>query len=98
MKIIHLTWLGLTRYALILTLLISVNACRNITEVTKYDVTFLALTDNNTLITINSDDPSQVQKKTTLTGLDSGEKILGIDYRPATGQLYGVSSQYIFFY
>ncbi|GAB3169124.1 hypothetical protein GCM10027291_19120 [Telluribacter humicola] len=28
----------------------------------------------------------------SITGLQSGEKLLGIDFRPATGQLYGVGS------
>ena len=77
---------------LLLVAIISTTACRKKDEKIKHDVTFVGLTDNNTLITLNSDDPQHDLRSVTLTGLASGERILGVDYRPATGQLYGVSS------
>lgn len=52
----------------------------------------LALTADNRLNWIASELPGFVLYSVPITGLDSGESILGIDYRPANGQIYGVSS------
>jgi hypothetical protein len=74
--------------------LLFINACRNThnLDIAKYDITFVALTDDNNLLTANSDECQRIIKKVAITGLASGEKILGIDYRPATGQLYGIGN------
>jgi len=56
------------------------------------DLAFYALTNNNVLLSVNAKDVSSVTKQTTVTGLQTGETLLGIDFRPATGQLYGVGS------
>ncbi len=85
-------YLKLLGLSLTFFLLIGINACRNIVDVRRYDVLFTALTDDNNLLTLNSDAPSDVLKKVPITGLPSGEKIRSIDFRPATGQLYGVGS------
>ncbi len=85
----YLMLLGLP---LTLFVLIGINACRNIVDVRRYDVVFTALTDDNNLLTLNSDAPSDVLKKVAITGLPNGENIKSIDFRPATGQLYGVGS------
>jgi hypothetical protein len=53
---------------------------------------FYALTASNELVLYLSGNPLREQSVTMLTGLATGERILAIDYRPATGQLYGVSS------
>ncbi|AQG82164.1 DUF4394 domain-containing protein [Spirosoma montaniterrae] len=53
--------------------------------------TFYALTDNNQLLLLNSQNPTSALATTTITGLASGERLQSIDFRPATGQLYGVS-------
>ncbi len=53
---------------------------------------FYALTDNNQLVKYSTDKPFSEMGAVGLTGLPTGEKILAIDFRPATGQLYGVSS------
>jgi hypothetical protein len=52
-------------------------------------VNLLGLTDDNTLILFNSNDPGKTQsvKVTGVSGM-----LLGIDYRPADGLLYGVTS------
>ncbi len=47
------------------------------------------LTENNVLVTFPSVNPSKA-KKTSVTGVNGS--LLGIDYRPATGLLYGLSS------
>lgn len=46
------------------------------------------LTQNNRLVTFYAGSPEQVLATTRITGL--GGELLGIDYRPATDQLYGV--------
>ena len=84
--------LRLVGMALMLTTFLFTNACRNAVEISNYDVNMIALTDDNNLISVNSDFPSQITQKVAITGLMANEKMLGIDFRPATGQLYGVGS------
>jgi hypothetical protein len=56
------------------------------------NITFIALTEFNTLLTFNTQNTNTPQKRVAIHGLAADEKLLGIDYRPATGQLYGVGS------
>jgi hypothetical protein len=49
-------------------------------------------TDQNQLIRINSNRPERVKDVRTITGLAAGATLTGIDFRPATGDLYGVGS------
>ncbi|WP_316735797.1 DUF4394 domain-containing protein [Pedobacter aquatilis] len=56
------------------------------------DVNFYALTADSKLLLINAKTPSSVTSQVTISGLQTGETILGIDFRPATGQLYGIGS------
>ncbi|RYD79849.1 MAG: DUF4394 domain-containing protein [Sphingobacteriales bacterium] len=56
------------------------------------DLNFYALTSDNKLIFINAKNPSSATSTVTISGLQTGENILGIDFRPATGQLYGIGS------
>lgn len=51
---------------------------------------FYALSDNS-LYKMNATDVKSLPTKITITGLPGIEKILSIDFRPATGSLYGVS-------
>ena len=52
----------------------------------------LGLTMNNRLVRFDSDRPGVVLGAVAISGLaDPAETIVGIDIRPATGQLYGVS-------
>ncbi|MBN8724561.1 MAG: DUF4394 domain-containing protein [Acidobacteria bacterium] len=50
------------------------------------------LTNSNRLITFNSNDPGRVLKNVLITGLQTGEMLRGIDFRPVNGQLYGLGS------
>ncbi|OBV37955.1 DUF4394 domain-containing protein [Janthinobacterium psychrotolerans] len=50
------------------------------------------LTASNKLISFDRALPGTVRTTAAVTGLQSGENLLGIDFRPADGQLYGVSS------
>jgi hypothetical protein len=51
-----------------------------------------AVTEANKLLWFNSNTPNLVTTLNTLTGLQAGETILGLDFRPADGQLYGLGS------
>ena len=59
------------------------------------------LTADNTLITFGAGQPNQVASETAITGLQPGERIVGIDFRPSdlngdaisdVGKFYGVGS------
>jgi hypothetical protein len=50
------------------------------------------LGENNRLLLFNSKNTSISKNASTITGLQAGETILGIDFRPNTGQLFGLGS------
>lgn len=56
------------------------------------DVNFTALTNTNSIVKYNARNLAMPASTTAITGLPSGEKIVSIDYRPATGQLYAVGT------
>lgn len=56
------------------------------------NVNFTALTKNNSIAVFNARNLNSAISTTPITGLASGEQIISIDYRPATGQLYALSS------
>ncbi len=56
------------------------------------NVTLWGLTGDNRLITFEDDAPGVITATVTITGLPMGEALHGIDFRPATGMLYTVSS------
>ena len=56
------------------------------------DVIFTALTGDNKILTYNAQDLSTALSSVMISGLPSGENIISIDYRPATGQLYALST------
>lgn len=51
-----------------------------------------ALTTANQLVSFNVGDPSTALATTQIRGLEPGESVLGIDFRPATGVLTAVGS------
>ena len=51
-----------------------------------------AITASNKLISFNRDSAATVRTSVAVTGLASGESLVGIDFRPADGVLYGVGS------
>ncbi|MBL7815730.1 MAG: DUF4394 domain-containing protein [Saprospiraceae bacterium] len=77
---------------LISTVLLSTISCRKQEDKTNYDLVFVALSDDNNLLTINANNSAMPLKQVGLRGLAANEKMVAIDYRPATGQLYGVSN------
>ena len=52
---------------------------------------FYGLGENNEITGFTSGNPLKEHGTVSITGLQTSETILAIDYRPATGQLYGVS-------
>jgi hypothetical protein len=58
----------------------------------KINTTFYALAAGVALDKFSVDDVQNIASSATITGLQAGERILAIDFRPATGQLYGLSS------
>ena len=50
------------------------------------------LTVSNKLLTFDRATPGTIRTTVSVTGLQSGENLLGIDYRPADGLLYGAGS------
>jgi hypothetical protein len=62
------------------------------TGTSKPDVEFYGLTSSNNLVKYNARNSGTVISTTAVTGLQAGESLLAIDFRPATGQLYGLGS------
>lgn len=56
----------------------------------------VALTSSNELWSIDIAKPSTVAKRVQVTGLGAGEDLLGIDYRPADGKLYGITKDAVY--
>ena len=56
------------------------------------DLKIFGITSANELVSFNANNPQQFTSKTAITGITSGEKLLSIDFRPATGELYGLSN------
>ncbi|WP_294278991.1 DUF4394 domain-containing protein [uncultured Chryseobacterium sp.] len=56
------------------------------------DLMVYGITANNELVSFNASNPSSFSSKNTITGIGSGEKLMSVDFRPATGELYAVSS------
>ena len=54
--------------------------------------TIYGLTSGNVLVRFNASNPGTLTTVGAVTGLQGGENLLGIDFRPATGQLYALGS------
>ncbi|MEA3208757.1 MAG: hypothetical protein QOE70_1814 [Chthoniobacter sp.] len=70
---------------LLLAILVSFNQ-------TSWARAVYALTPTNELLVVNSDVPQEILSIATVTGLNQGEQLLGIDVRPSNGQLYALSN------
>lgn len=51
-----------------------------------------ALTTTNRLLLFNTNTPGNILRNVTITGLQAGDALFGIDVRPATGALYGLGT------
>jgi|688.fasta_scaffold30933_1 hypothetical protein len=74
----------------VLLLAIMFNATLYVSAAT--DPTVFALSNSNRLLQFNEARPDRILAQVAISGLARGEQMLGIDFRPATGQLYGVSN------
>ena len=89
---------------LVIGSLLTLNACREQDSLTPQDGVssangrlsadqmFYVLTDNNQLLQLNSANSAMTLGTITVTNLQMGERLVAIDFRPATGQLYAVSN------
>ncbi|HEX8598552.1 MAG TPA: DUF4394 domain-containing protein [Chloroflexia bacterium] len=62
------------------------------TSVPAGAVTLYGLTLSNKLVRFNSGSPANIESSVQIGNLAQGENVVGIDFRPATGQLFGLSS------
>src|SRR4029434_5405847 len=53
---------------------------------------FAVTASSNQLVRFNTATPGTIITVGTITGLQAGEGVLGIDFRPATGELYALGS------
>jgi Domain of unknown function (DUF4394) len=79
---------------------LALTACQKVNELSdkfrnhKNDdqgIIFYAL-GGNQLFQYSTADPEKLINSATITGLQPGEKVVGIDFRPATGELYALGS------
>ena len=54
--------------------------------------TFYATDNQGNLVSFSADNPRQLDSSQPISGLPMGVSLRGIDFRPATGELYGVGS------
>jgi hypothetical protein len=60
--------------------------------ITKPNTVFYGLTNDNRIIRYNANAVENAGNAISITGLQAGENLLSIDFRPATGQLYALGS------
>ncbi len=56
------------------------------------DILFYALDNGMNLLKYNAQSPKMPESNMTINGMQTGEKLIAIDFRPATGQLYGLGT------
>jgi len=56
------------------------------------DIVVYGITAANELVAFNAKTPQTFTSKTAVTGIGAGEKLMSIDFRPATGELYALSN------
>ena len=66
---------------------IAIQINRNVPEEITGHLVY-ALTGNNNLISFDSDAPAIVRSLVPVSGLAAGQVLSGMDFRPATGELY----------
>ena len=82
-------------YELTLILFLSLSICISCNKKDDDDnpvTNAFAIGSSNNLLGFNVSAPGKINSDKPITGLQTGEVILAIDIRPATGQLYGLGS------
>ena len=81
---------------LALAVILTLSSCKKdhfpFPENPRIDIDFYGLTVNNEIVKIEGKNVSRATNVTSITGLPSDASIIAIDFRPATGQLYGLGS------
>lgn len=54
--------------------------------------TIVALNIHNELLTFDSATPTKIDHRVSITGLQPSEKVVALDFRPSTGQLFGLGT------
>lgn len=76
----------------LLTLLQAYAICSAQAQTPQSEGSVWALTTTNKLVNFSSLAPGTIRSNLTITGLQAGEALVGIDFRPRTGQLFGIGS------
>ncbi|MGH9843807.1 MAG: DUF4394 domain-containing protein [Blastocatellia bacterium] len=87
--------LGLIALSLINLLAIPTSNGQGVTACSSsasFEGTMFAVTVGNTLLNFNPGTPGVINSARFITGLASGENVVGIDFRPANGQLYALTN------
>ena len=91
----------LFNYCLAIFAIVSAMSCNNDDDVNQMPEEAISvgpnqlaygLTENNELVVFNANNPSSFSSKTAIAGITAGEKLVSIDFRPATGELYALSN------
>ncbi|WP_295213462.1 DUF4394 domain-containing protein [uncultured Chryseobacterium sp.] len=90
-KLLHL-WMAVFSTAVLFSCDDSENMMSSEISIQGPDLMVYGLTANNELVAFNANNPKTFTSKTTVSGVASGEKLMSIDFRPATGELYALSS------
>lgn len=69
-----------------------VSGCASMKQDAMRPETVYAVTGSNNLVSFNAGRPASTMNARKITGLQPGEDVLGIDFRPANGRLYAVGS------
>ena len=77
---------------LLLTVILSLLQLAIFAQTAQVEGSIWALTASNKLVNVSSLTPGTIRRSITITGLQAGESIVGIDFRPRTGQLFGIGS------
>ncbi|MGZ5219592.1 MAG: DUF4394 domain-containing protein [Chitinophagaceae bacterium] len=75
----------------IICLLVLASCTKSDQEYERKGLVFYGLTSANEIVKYNAKSPGRALKTVTVTGLEANDQLMAIDFRPATGQLYGVS-------
>lgn len=90
----HTNKIKMFAVASIFTLGLGVFSCKEDTVMTvpKPDVTFYVLSEGKQLMKINAMNAEMATATTPITGLLANDALTAIDFRPATSELYGIST------
>jgi Domain of unknown function (DUF4394) len=73
-------------------LAIAINGLALVNTANAANFQLIGLTDSNSLISFSADRPNNT-KTTAITGLQTGESLLGFDRRPANNKFYGITNK-----